>query len=287
MAQYPDLNPALADTAQIRRYPDGKVYRAVSTNQIAALGTRFNTSLKSVEVAALDQNIVPERYARNQRSLDCAQQARLLRSRVAVVGQGGLGGIVTETLARLGVGGLILVDGDRFEESNLNRQLLATADTLGVAKTDAARRRVQEINPAVTVHCHQEFLHGDNGPRILKNAQVVVDCLDNLPARFEVAAAARSLNIPLVSAAVAGMGGHVTVFYPEDPGLEQIYGDPAQLPAKGAETALGTLPFAVSALACLECAEVTKILLDLPHVLRGRLLVMDLADTTLEILDLA
>jgi len=287
MALCSDLEASIRKHAKERSYPDGRTYSSLSMSRGAEIAKAQATTIRAVELAALAQDILPERYARNQRSLTCAQQIGLLRSRVAIVGQGGLGGTVTEILARLGVGELVLVDGDVFEESNLNRQLLATTQTMHKSKSAAARRRVTAINPAVTAIAHREFLTADNAESLLTGAQVVVDCLDNLPARFTAARAARKLKIPMISAAVAGMAGHVTVFFPQDGGLEGIYGDPEQLPAKGAETALGTLPFAVSAIACIECAEVTKILLKQPHTLRNRMLVMDLADNTLDVLELA
>ena len=84
-----------------------------------------------------------------------ADQLRLFRSRVAVIGCGGLGGYLIEQLARLGVGTLVLVDPDVFEEHNLNRQLLSSPAHLGIPKVDVARERVAAINPAVTVEPHR------------------------------------------------------------------------------------------------------------------------------------
>ena len=95
----------------------------------------------------------------------------------------------------------------------------------------------------------------------LDGCDVVVDCLDTLRARFEVEDACRTINRPMVSAAVAGASGHVTTIFPEDLGLRMIYGDPQNLPLKGAEATLGTVPYSVFLLASLECAEVAKIIL--------------------------
>jgi molybdopterin/thiamine biosynthesis adenylyltransferase len=90
----------------------------------------------------------------------------------------------------------------------------------------------------------------------------------------------------MVSAAVAGSSGHVTTIFPEDRGLRLIYGDPQNVPLKGAETSLGTVPYAVFLLASLECAEVAKIILGRGVSLRNKLLVADLTDGVIEVMNL-
>jgi molybdopterin/thiamine biosynthesis adenylyltransferase len=90
----------------------------------------------------------------------------------------------------------------------------------------------------------------------------------------------------MVSAAVAGVSGQITVFYPEDEGLAALYGDLASANDRGAETTLGNLPFAVTMLASLECSEAVKILLGRQQTLRGRLLIFDLTDLTFDIVQL-
>jgi molybdopterin/thiamine biosynthesis adenylyltransferase len=186
----------------------------------------------------------------------------------------------------MGVGRLSLVDGDRFEESNLNRQLLSSVDGLGQLKSEAARARVGRINPSVDVNALAEFVTADNAGAVLEGCNVVVDCLDNLRTRFVVEDACRRIGCPLVSAAVAGASGHVTTIFPEDTGLRLIYGEPGQLPLKGAETALGTLPHAVVFLATLECAEVVKVILKKGSLLRHKLLVADLMEGIVEVMNL-
>jgi molybdopterin/thiamine biosynthesis adenylyltransferase len=116
----------------------------------------------------------------------------------------------------------------------------------------------------------------------------VVDCLDNIPSRFALEAAAKRAGIPMVSAAIAGISGHVTTIFPEDKGLETIYGPEDQISmAKGAETRLGCLAPGVNLIASLECAEVLKVLLKKDTTLKNRLLVVDLADYTVESLQLS
>jgi molybdopterin/thiamine biosynthesis adenylyltransferase len=197
-----------------------------------------------------------------------------------------LGGTVTEILARMGVGRLTLIDGDRFEDSNLNRQLLSSPANLGLPKTEAAAQRVGLINPAVDARVRACFLTEQNASELIAGCQVVVDCLDNLRTRFELEDACRRLGCSMVSAAVAGASGHVTAIFPEDRGLRLIYGEPQELPLKGAETVLGTVPYAVAFLASLECAEVAKILLGRGALLRDKLLVADLAEGIIEVMNL-
>ncbi len=272
--------------ATAKEYPDKTPYRSLSVANVLALADRTGMRGGEIEIAALENGIVPERYARNMRSFSLADQAALLQARVAVVGLGGLGGTVTEILSRLGVGRLTLVDGDRFEDSNLNRQLLSTVEGLGQLKSEAALARVGRINPSVEITALTEFVTVENAEAVLGGCEVVVDCLDNLRTRFQVEDACRRLGCPLVSAAVAGSSGHVTTIFPKDAGLRLIYGEPQNAPLKGAETALGTVPYAVTFLAALECAEVVKVILKKGSLLRHKLLVADLMDGIVEVMNL-
>jgi molybdopterin/thiamine biosynthesis adenylyltransferase len=112
--------------------------------------------------------------------------------------------------------------------------------------------------------------------------------LDNLKTRFVLQRQCKQLGSPLVSAAVAGASGQVTTVFPDDQGLKLIYGkEEKNMPAKGAEVVLGTLPYAVTFLAALQCAEVVKIIQKKPGVLRHKLLVADLDDGVIDILKLS
>jgi molybdopterin/thiamine biosynthesis adenylyltransferase len=226
------------------------------------------------------------RYARNRETIGSARQATLERSHVALVGLGGLGGAAAEILARLGVGTLTLIDGDRFEETNLNRQILCTHENLGQPKAAIAARRVALINPTVAVRCIERYLDPVHADEMLAGADLAMDCLDNLPARFVLQAAARRLKIPVVSAAVAGTSGQLTVIEPEGPGLEAIFGPAASAPERGAETRLGVLPYTVIALSSLACSEAVKILLDTGTGLKQKLLLVDLMDNRFEIVEI-
>jgi len=274
---------ALARTAA---FPDKTPYRSLSVRQIEELAKRTGMPGREIERAALENGFVPERYARNMRTFSLADQAALLKSHAGVVGLGGLGGTVTEILARMGVGRLTLIDGDRFEDSNLNRQLLSSPANLTQPKAEAAAQRVRRINPSTDVTMHACFLTEQNAAVLLTGCDVVVDCLDNLRTRFDVEDACRLIGCPMVSAAVAGASGHLTVIFPQDRGLRLVYGEPQGLPLTGAEASLGTVPYSVAFLASLECAEVAKVLLGRGSLLRDKLLVADLTEAIIEVMDL-
>ncbi len=121
------------------------------------------------------------RYLRNHDAISEAEQAILAQKRVLVVGCGGLGGYVIECLARIGVGYLRVVDGDVFDETNLNRQLLSSNMNLGRPKTLAAQQRVMAVNPLVEVEAFQSLLTAENAVQLLEGCDVAVDALDNVP----------------------------------------------------------------------------------------------------------
>ena len=271
--------------SQNKNRPDGTPYKSLSFSAECQITELTGYTLQEIEVQALEHSIIPERYCRNQTSLSNSDQKRLLQSHVAIIGLGGLGGTVTEILARIGVGRLSLVDGDSFDDSNLNRQILSSTAHLGKPKADVAAQRVQDINPAVVTFPVATFFNSENGKEILQDVHLVVDCLDTISDRFAVEAICRPLSIPMVSAAIGGSSGQATVVFPEDPGLKQIYGAPENAPAKGIEASIGTLPFAAVYMAAVECAEAVTILLGKPSELQNKLFLADVKEHTSELVD--
>jgi molybdopterin/thiamine biosynthesis adenylyltransferase len=251
------------------------------------LATEFNLPGWRVEQTALENGVLPKRYTRNLNTFSIKDQIRILGATVVVVGLGGLGGPVVEILSRAGIGTFRLLDGDRFEENNLNRQLLGTLPDIGKSKAGTARDRIEQINPSAVVSVYDVFLDEENAADMLRGADVVVDCLDTLNARFVLEAAAKSLDVPLVSAAIAGETGHVTTVFPGDTGLAAIYGRPEKAGDRGVERTLGTPPHSVLVLSSLESAEVLKVLLGRGGTLRSRLLIVDLSDYTFETIQLS
>jgi molybdopterin/thiamine biosynthesis adenylyltransferase len=261
--------------------------RIIHLRQVHELAAANDCPIREVELAALEIGIVPWRYVRNLGTVGLEGQARLLRATVAVVGLGGLGGYVAEALARMGVGRLVLIDGDLFEEHNLNRQILSAEANLGTDKVQAARQRVAEINGAVEVIGHAVTLTRENLPRLLEGADVIVDALDRLPIRLTLQEGAQALGIPMVHGSIAGFLGQVMTIFPGDPGLRSLYGDTDELPEQGLEAQLGTPAATPMAVAAWEAQEVVKVLLDHGELLRNRLLVMDMQSGVIEILQLS
>lgn len=242
----------------------------------AEAARRFGLRYARIEEMILEQGWLPARYQRNRRLLSTEEQLGLLRSRVAVIGCGGLGGYVIEELARLGVGKIVAVDFDTFEEHNLNRQLLSFPDTLGQSKVAAAAERVARVNPAVVLEPVGLALTRENGGEILRDVQVAVDALDSISVRLELSEACGKVGIPMVHGAIAGWYGQIAVQFPGDDLLERVYGGPAA--TKGIEKELGNPSFTPAVVASLQAAEVCKLLLSKGTMLRGRILKIDLLE---------
>ena len=283
-----EMRQSIQNEARSVMMPDGTESHALTVAQTEQLAIRHGVLTRTIEIAALEDGILPLRYARNFSTFSLEDQIRLLTSRITVVGLGGLGGTLVEILGRAGVGNMVLVDGDIFEDHNLNRQLLSSHAALGTAKARSARDRLRAINASVDAIIYEMPFTPANGPHLVDNSQVVVDCLDNIVTRFDLQAVARQARLPMVSAAVAGVSGHITTIYPQDAGLAMIYGPPDALKSpRGAETRLGCLPQGVSTIAAIESAEVIKVLLgQTENTLRNRLLLVDLSGNSYEMVNL-
>lgn len=267
------LEVALAQLADEQR-TEGVSQPALCLAESARLARQLGCEVRSVDLGALRAHIVPERYRRNLGTLGWDGQARLLEACVAVVGAGGLGGWIIEGLARMGVGYLVIIDGDRFEENNLNRQLGCTEGTLGRLKAECLAERVAQVNGSVRVTAHVALMNADNAPQLLAGAQVVVDALDTLPARLVLQGAAAALGVPMVHGAIGGYTGQVMTILPGDPGLTALYGS-GPLPERGVETQLGNPAATPMMVAAWQVQEVVKLLVGQGELLRGRVLVMD------------
>ncbi len=249
---------------------DGSIALADEQAAAAACGQSF----ASVEEQALLLGVMPRRYLRN--CLSCAQQLRLLRAKVAVIGCGGLGGSVAEPLARLGIGGLRLVDPDFFEEHNLNRQRFATVETLGQAKVEAARAALLTINPAVRIEAVQaEFSESD-----VLAAEVVVDALDSAGKRLSLASLCKKYGRPLVHGAVREWYGQVGIATGTNSLITVLF------PAADRESATppGVTAPTVAVVAGMQAAETCKLLLGLPSPLKGNWLSCNLLACEYELL---
>ena len=226
----------------------------------------------------LQEDVIPERYLRNLNAISAAEQAQLLEARVGVCGCGGLGLNVINYLVRMGVGHITVWDPDVFNESNINRQLLANTKTLGLSKVEECRHYVRDINPDIKITalpCRWE----ESDPIIFNQQQVIVDALDNIPSRLALAGACERASLPMVHGAAGGWYGQVTVIMPGDKILETLYSD---LERSGIEKEQGTLSFTAAIIAGMQAAETIKLLLNRESELCSEICMVDLLDMGME-----
>jgi len=213
-----------------------------------------------------------ERYTRNKDSVTEQEQEKLAACRVFVAGCGGLGGYIIELLARVGIGKLTVADGDVFTESNLNRQLFCTMETLGKPKAASAAERVAIVNPLVTCEAISGFVTKENAGSLLAGHDIAVDALDSGAARAILFGAATRAGIPMVHGAIAGFLGRVSVIYPGDPAAATLLsGD-----GRGIEQETGNLSFTASCIASFQAAETVKCLLSKGQPLRNKTIEINL-----------
>lgn len=257
--------------------------RTVSLAELGALCRREGITLSQGGRQALAQDITPLPLLKSRHGISQGDQAALMDSTVLLVGAGGLGGYVLELLARFGVGRIVVADGDVFEESNLNRQLLSSVADIGRNKARVAAERVARIAPLVDVQALEIFLDRSNLPGALQGVEVVVDALGGIEPRIALHDVALGLGIPVVAAAVAGwtvvVGSETSALR----GISRMWTDPGDVDA---EHALGSLSPAVSMAAALMAAETSRYLLHGDLALAGRMLHADLSMFSFEIYDL-
>ncbi len=159
------------------------------------------------------------------------EQLKLKKSKITVIGCGGIGGATLEMLARMGVGKLRIVDKDVFEISNINRQLMSKITNIGRLKTEVTLEELRTINPSLEIEEFNEELTDENVYEMLNESHVVVDGLDNLFTRIIVSRCSRELEIPFIHGAIHGTMGQVTVFNINTPSYEELF----KLPSQGKE----------------------------------------------------
>lgn len=208
-------------------------------------------------------------------------QEKIFRAKVLLVGLGGLGSPQALYLAAAGVGTLGLLDGDRVDLTNLQRQVVHSTDDLGAPKVLSAEARIRAINPDVEVRTYQERLTSENAIRIISEYDIIVDCTDNFPARYLMNDACVFLEKPLVHGAIYRFEGQATVFYPAREGpcyrcLFPVPPAPGMVPSCAESGVLGVLP---GVMGTIQATEVTKLILGEGKPLIGRLLFCDLLST--------
>ena len=220
------------------------------------------------------------RYERNLPALTEEACQILRKKRVLVVGCGGLGGHLIDLLARIGVGFLRVVDGDVFEPSNLNRQLLSEVPLLGVSKARAAAARVSRVNPEISVEAVDSFLTEKNARRLLLSCDVVLDGLDNIESRRILAEECQRAGIPYIYGAVNGWVAQAAISMPGDHLVEKMYPEGSVLKNKS------VLSFTPALCASMQVSLCVKLLTG-RQVETGKLYYFDLLNQEYEAIPMA
>ena len=215
------------------------------------------------------------RYERNIPALTEEECLALQNKRVLVVGCGGLGGHIIDMLARIGIGSLRVVDGDVFEPSNLNRQLLSEVPLLGIKKAKAAADRIARVNPQVHVEAVEEYLTEANVWGLISGCDVVLDALDNIPTRKLLAEACAKAGIPYVYGAIAGWVAQAAVSMPGDGLIEMLFPEEIEIRDKS------VLSFTPALCAAMQTSLCVKLLTGRP-VAAGTIYYFDLLNQEFE-----
>ncbi len=219
-----------------------------------------------------------ERYSRHILLEEVGEegQERLQSSKVLIVGVGGLGGPVALYLAAAGVGTLGLVDFDRVELSNLQRQIIHTTANVGKYKVDSAGEMLRGLNPEVRIVPHVEKITEDNVASLLAGYDIVVDCVDNFETKFLINDACVKAGLPFVHGGVLQFHGQVMTYVPgAGPCYRCIF---EEVPPEGSVPncrVVGVMGAVVGIIGSLQATEVLKYLLGAGKLLTGRMLVVD------------
>ncbi len=264
--------------------PAGRVVHVMEDDAALEVACQYNLSLQEIYIEALKLSVYPYRYIRNMDIISPAEQLRLAESQVAIVGAGGLGGQVIILLARIGIGRLIVVDYDQFDETNLNRQALCNREALQRSKSQTAAETVASINPGIRVIPHRVRIDAAGSDQILAGTDVIVDALDNVPDRLMLQEAARRLGVPLIHGALAGFEGRIMTVYPGDPGLKQLYNIAEEDSAgqERPEALLGVPAVTAAVIGTFQAMEVLKVLLHRGKIFRHIMAHIDLENGRFE-----
>ena len=232
------------------------------------------------------EQLSPQELSRYSRHLiipefNIAGQLKLKKARVAVIGAGGLGSPVLLYLAAAGVGTLGIIDFDRVDESNLQRQVLYDRSCLGALKVEAARTRLEKLNPHLRILTYAVRLSSENALDILKSYDIVIDGTDNFPTRYLVNDACLILEKPLVYGSIFQFEGQVSVFnqLKDDGTRSPNYRDlfptpppPGMVPSCAEGGVLGVLPGIIGS---LQANETLKLITGIGETLQGKLYIFD------------
>jgi molybdopterin/thiamine biosynthesis adenylyltransferase len=197
-------------------------------------------------------------------------QEKLKRARVVIAGSGGLGSAAAMYLVAAGIGTIRIIDHDRVELSNLNRQVLHWAEDIGGKKVISASEKLRKLNPLVELEAVSEVITEANVGRLVSGFDLIVDAMDNLPARYLLNRVALDKNMPLFHGAVYGFEGRAMTIIPHQTAcLGCVY---RGLIPEERVPAIGVV---LAVIGCIQAAEVIKYVAGIGRLLTNRLLVYD------------
>jgi sulfur-carrier protein adenylyltransferase/sulfurtransferase len=250
--------------------------------QVYSLAGGFTDWKRNGLEVTMPRTLSPEKRTRYSRHLLIPEigeegQLKLLDSRILLIGAGGLGSPASLYLAAAGIGTLGIIDADIVDETNLQRQIAHSLDTLGTPKVDSAKRAIEALNPDVDVVTYRERLTSENIDRILDDGwDLIVDGADNFPTRYLVNDASVWRGITVVHGSIYRFEGQVTVFKPHDgPCYRCLFPEPPPpelAPSCAEGGVLGVLPGIVGS---LQTNEAIKLAAEIGDPLVGRLLLFD------------
>ncbi len=232
--------------------------------------------MKDYHTTAASTLLSPEELVRYSRQVLVPEvgeegQKKLKEAKVFVAGFGGLGSISCSYLVAAGVGEVRVVDRDRVELSNLNRQIAHWTTDLGIAKAESGSGKLRRLNPLSSIVALEEEMVADNLARLVGESHILVDATDNIETRRRLNRFAVERSLPFVLGGVKGFQGMVTTFVPgETPCFECIFGHLEAAPDK-----VGVLGPVPGVIACLQVLEVIKLIIGLGGLLKGRLLLFN------------
>lgn len=222
------------------------------------------------------------RYSRNEKMLTQEENNKLCEFKVCVVGCGGLGGYVIEMLGRLGIGKITVIDGDVFDETNLNRQLISNENNIGLYKSLEAKKRMNIVNKDLIIEAICENLNEVNALKLLSGHHIIIDALDSILSRKVLQKAAKEIGIPFVHGAISGWYGQVTTVFPDDDTLSKLY----ETIDGEVDNPLGNPSFTPALVASLQVSEALKVLLNRGELLRQKVLLIDMYENNYEVMTL-
>ena len=245
------------------------------------LGQSAIRSIHQKETKQMEAKLTKQELARYNRHIIMPEigmegQMEIKRSKVLVIGAGGLGCPVLQYLGAAGIGYIGIVDGDQVDISNLQRQILFAESDIGKSKAEVAKQKLKAQNSLVHVHAYTTQFTPANAEAIVANYDIVVDCTDNFPTRYLINDTCVRLNKPLVFASIYKFEGQLSVFnYNNGPTYRCLYPSPPEEGDSPNCSEIGVLGVLPGLLGTLQANEVLKIILKKGDVASGRLMVFN------------